>query len=101
MNRTPILFNDLRNACGPDGPCSWMADAVECPPVDAPKVAAYVFRRITMPHPDTMEDVVRFVVEGGGLPRPRILRACPVCGGNPNETRVMRTATREEIARGR
>lgn len=67
--------------CGHAGPCSWLRAAVDATPSS--------FVRREMEHPDTLARVTRYVAtySNGAA---RVMRACPACGGNPNETQVMR-----------
>ena len=76
--------------CGHAGLCGWMKSAVHgtlnTPPNG--REAVFVFCTREMQHPDTLAIVRRYLVVGAGVER--IVRACPACGGNPNETQVMR-----------
>ena len=76
--------------CGHAGLCAWMKSAVHGPLAKVPATteAVFTFVRREMEHPDTLATVTRYVVTGNG--GQRIVRACPTCGGNPNETQVMR-----------
>lgn len=67
--------------CGHGALCVWMREAVE--------TKGSAFARREMEHPDTLEPVTRYVVSYANGSQ-RVLRACPACGGNPNEQQVMR-----------
>lgn len=64
--------------CGYAGVCAWMRAAV-----GGDRGGALFFERREMPHPDTLRNVVRYVVTLHS--ETRVARACPACGGNPNE----------------
>jgi len=68
--------------CGHGKVCEWMRDAIgECNTGNARNV---VFARRELKHPDTLRMVAR-VQMAIGLREPDNVRACPACGGNPNE----------------
>lgn len=68
--------------CGHAGVCAWMRDAIgECNTGNARNV---VFARRELKHPDTLRMVAR-VQMAIGLREPDNVRACPACGGDPNE----------------
>ena len=77
----PLVPSDR---CGHAGPCGWMRAAAA-----DPQRSGTSFARREMEHPDTLRPVVRYVVALAST-APRIVRACPACGGNPNETQAMR-----------
>lgn len=88
----PPLPDPLRreDQCGPAWLCSWMKSAVHGPLAKVPAAteAVFTFVRREMEHPDTLATVTRYVVTGNG--GQRIIRACPACGGSPNEQQVTR-----------
>lgn len=71
--------------CGHAGVCAWMKGAVHGTLSTPPNghEAVFVFCTREMQHPDTLAIVRRYLVVGAGVER--IIRACPACGGNPNE----------------
>ena len=69
--------------CGHAGVCAWMRDAIgEC--AAQGNARNVVFARRELKHPDTLRMVAR-VQMAIGLREPDNVRACPACGGNPNE----------------
>lgn len=48
------------------------------------RIAALGFARRELVHPDTLRPVTRYVMTVGAQ-APALVRACPACGGNPNE----------------
>lgn len=79
----PLASSDR---CGPVGPCAWMRDMTSA--VATPHANMCAFERREMEHPDTLAKVTRYVLNSHVATR--IVRACPACGGNPNEQQVMR-----------
>jgi hypothetical protein len=79
--KTAPLHDPLASSdrCGHGAVCAWMRVAADAQTV----TSGLAFRRREMEHPDTLRPVVRYVVALAGT-EPRIARACPVCGGNPN-----------------
>ena len=69
--------------CGHGVLCEWMRDATGNP------TGPLFFERREFTHPDTLRPVVRCLVTAHSAPA-IIVRACPACGGNPNEQQVMR-----------
>lgn len=83
--RSPLSVSPTGVLCGHGVLCAWMREAVE--------TTGSAFARREMEHPDTLEPVTRYVVSYANGSQ-RVLRACPACGGNPNEPApVMRGAT--------
>lgn len=81
--RDPLAREDK---CGHAGPCAWMRDMTSA--IATPHACMCAFERREMEHPDTLATVTRYVLNSHvGT---RIVRACPACGGNPNEQQVMR-----------
>lgn len=70
--------------CGHGNVCEWMRAALGA---NDPRGVSFIRRE--MEHPDTLAIVTRYVVTVGQR-RPVLVRACPVCGGNPNEETVTR-----------
>ena len=69
--------------CGHAGVCAWMRDAIgECAAQGNARNVRFERREFT--HPDTLRPVAR-VQAAIGLREPINVRACPACGGNPNE----------------
>lgn len=89
-DRLLVDFRDPRkpeaqpDRCGRGALCEWMRAAVE-----APESQGVNFTRRRMEHPDTLAVVVRYTVTIGQR-SPVLARACPACGGNPNEESVPR-----------
>jgi hypothetical protein len=70
--------------CGAAGQCAWMRTAIAAENTTG---VAFIVRE--MEHPDTLVLVTRVVGSVQGA-RTIIVRACPACGGNPNEETVCR-----------
>ena len=69
--------------CGHAGVCAWMRDAIgECAAQGNARNVRFERREFT--HPDTLRPVAR-VQAAIGLREPINVRACPACGGDPNE----------------
>lgn len=99
-DRVLVDFEDLRRVyrpaptpherCGAGARCAAMTLALDSArQLGANKPGGYRFRERTTPHPDTDEDVTRIVIDDDVL-KPRVVKACPWCAGNPNEQQVMR-----------
>lgn len=70
--------------CGRGRFCPWMSTALA-----AENTTGVAFIAREMEHPDTLAMVTRVVASVQGA-RTIIARACPACGGNPNEETVYR-----------
>lgn len=70
--------------CGHASVCEWMMRAID--EGAPPQQPAYNvrFARVSLVHPDTLRPVTR-VQMAIGSQAPTNVRACPACGGNPNE----------------
>lgn len=70
--------------CGRGRFCPWMRTALA-----AENTTGVAFIAREMEHPDTLAVVTRVVASVQGA-RSIVVRACPACGGNPNEETVCR-----------
>lgn len=78
-----VRNGDGTSRCGHAGVCAWMRDAIgECAAQGNARNVRFERREFT--HPDTLRPVAR-VQAAIGLREPINVRACPACGGNPNE----------------
>lgn len=70
--------------CGHVGVCAWMLRAIDDGASPNPAAVNVRFARRELVHPDTLRPVTRYVMTVGAQ-APALVRACPACGGNPNE----------------